>query len=198
MNAPQNIPVALGLIFEGGFYAGRIKIGEQQFAILSAPKEGGETEMAWGKLKKVEGVMNFFDGVANTQAMAAAGSKLATWAQGLTISGYSDWYIPSRDELELCYRNLKPTRQENWCFRGDNPSSVPAGYAYMPKVPAQTEIEEFRDGGTQAFDDTWYWSSTQFAGDAASAWVQGFGDGNQSYGPKGIAFRCRAVRRVAI
>lgn len=202
MNAPAGLTIAtaFGTILEGGFYAGRIRQADGEYAVIVAPKAEGEHEDApWnGKLKRVDGAMSFFDGFANTKAMAEAGSKIAKWALGLTVGGFSDWYIPSRDELELCYRNLKPGKEENWCYRGDNPSSVPVGYAYMPDAPAQTEIAALRAGGAEAFDERWYWSSTQSAGDAACAWGQGFSIGGQDYDPKGLDCRVRAVRRVKI
>ncbi len=201
MNAvtQQELP-ALGSAFAGGFFAGRINVDGRPFALIVAPKADGEKDdTVWnGAKKKVAGALSFFDGFANTAAMVEAGSKLASWARGLKIGGHDDWYVPSRDELELCYRNLKPTKEENYCYRGDNPSSVPVGYAYMPDAPAQCEIAAFKKGGAESFDDVWHWSSTQCAGGVACAWIQGFSSGNQGGGRKDVNFRCRAVRRVAI
>lgn len=199
MNAPAGLSIAaaFGTLLEGGFYAGRI--GE--YAIIVAPKAQGEhADSAWNDSRdQVKDAMSFFDGRANTLAMAEAGSELAKWALSLAIAGHGDWYLPSRDELELCYRNLKPTSQENWCYRGDNPSSVPVGYAYMPEAPAQTDVSIFREDGSEAFDaDSYYWSSTQCAGGSGYAWVQLFGDGLQSYWRKGSESRARAVRRVKV
>ena len=119
-------------------------------------------------------------------------------ALGLKIGSFTDWYLPSRDELELCYRAFKPTDDKNWCYRGDNPSSVPVGYAYSQDAPGQTKEEAFKKGGAEAFDATWYWSSTQYAGDAGYAWVQHFYDGGQLDGRKSLSYRARAVRRLAI
>jgi hypothetical protein len=202
MNAPAGIAIAtaFGTILEGGFYAGRVRLTDGEYAIIVAPKAAGEHKATpWNKsLKSVAGAMSFFDGLANTKAMADAGSKVAQWALDLSIGGFKDWYVPSRDELELCYRNLKPGTEENWCYRGDNPSSVPPGYAYMPEVPAQTEVEVFRDGGTEAFTEEWYWSSTQFAGSEVYAWFQVFGYGSQSNSREVNHYRVRAVRRVKI
>lgn len=202
MNAPAAISIAtaFGSIIEGGFYAGRIRQADGEYAIIVAPKAGGEREDApWNaSRRRVEGAMSFFDGAANTKAMSAAGSELAKWAEGLQIGGFNDWYLPSRDELELCYRNLKPGRGENWCYRGDNPSSVPVGYSYMPDAPAQTIVEAFREGGTEAFEEAWYWSSTQSAGYDDYAWYQDFSDGGQDTYRKGDDYRARAVRRLKV
>lgn len=193
-----NIP-AIGANFEGGFYAGRLQIDGQQYALIVAPKAEGETTGKWGEYgADVPGARNYNDGHANTIAMAEAGSALAQWALGLNIGGYADWYIPSRDELEILYRNLKPTDSENYCsFRdGDNASSLPAGYPYTEESPAQTTAEPFRAGGTEAFEPSWHWASTQYSLDGA--WGQGFVVGYQDNGHKSNELRARAVRKILI
>lgn len=127
MNAPTTINLAFGTLVEGGYYAGRIRTPQgEEYGILVAPKASGQhKDTPWNRsTKRVNGALSFFDGLSNTLVMQEAGSKLAAWALGLQINGFSDWYLPSRDELELCYRNLKPGTEENWCYRGDNPSSV--------------------------------------------------------------------------
>jgi hypothetical protein len=144
----------------------------------------------------LNGSTSFFDGHANTQAMVEAGSELAKAIKDLTINGFTDWYLPARDELELIYRYLKPTTDENWRLRGDNPSSVPVGYAYSAGAPSQTPVTSFQEDGEQAMKRAWYWSSTQ--GSAYRAWSQDFGDGAQDGGHKRHAFRARAVRRFLI
>ena len=200
MNAPIQIAATtFGIAMEGGFYAGRIRQADGEYALIVAPKADGEhADGPWGKMKKLAAAMSFFDGRANTIAMAEGGSKLAKWALELSIGGFTDWYIPARDELELCYRNLKPGTADNYCWLGDNPSSVPVGYSYFPDAPAQTEVTAFRVNGAEAFNEVWYWSSTQSAGYSGSAWVQGFGYGRQSNTRKGGESRARAVRRVKI
>ncbi|MGN7007221.1 DUF1566 domain-containing protein, partial [Neisseria sp. P0008.S004] len=90
-------------------------------------------------------------------AMKDAGNNAAEWALQLNIAGHTDWYLPSRDELELCYRNLKPTDENNWAsFRdGDNPSSLPTGYPYTEQSPQQTSATAFQGGGSEAFAEDW-------------------------------------------
>jgi hypothetical protein len=51
---------------------------------------------------------------------------------------------------------------------------------------------------TGDFEADWYWTSTQCAGVAQSAWVQGFYGGDQDITRKGYELRARAVRRVPI
>lgn len=204
MNAPESkieVPTIIGTPCGGGFFYGRIVDGDHLFALIVSPKDGGEHEDApWNKSRKaVAGAGSYFDGMANTRAMAEAGSELAQWALGLKLNGESDWYLPSRDELEILYRNLKPGTGENYEYRnGDNPSSVPAGYPYTAKLPAQTAVEQFRAGGAEAFEEAWYWTSTQYAPDGDYAWAQSFLDGGQDGCRKHDYYGARAVRRLPI
>ncbi len=196
MDRIQTTHPAIGEAYSGGFFAGLIRIGSSTYGLIVAPKDGGEIVGEWGPRKAIDGARSFFDGHANTQAMADAGSDIALWAYSLKIGDNSDWYIPSRDELEVCYRNLKPTDGSNYCGSGDNPSAYLPSYAYSIDTPAQTTAEAFR--GAQAFDPVWHWTSTQYAGDASSAWGQYFGDGYQRHGDEGYKGRVRAVRRFLI
>ena len=191
-------PTEPGTPFQGGFYAGRLRVGDDVFALIVAPAAGGElAASAWGEYgQDIPAARSFFDGRTNTEAMTEAGCALAKQAAQLDINGFADWYLPSRDELELLYRNLKPTTDTNWRARGDNPSSVPVGYAYSSAAPAQTTAEAFRAGGAEALSDGWYWSSTQ--GSANCAWYRDFSDGGQSYSGKGSEGRARAVRRFKL
>ncbi len=192
------LPTEAGTPFEGGYFVGRIRVGADVYALIVSPKQAGETEGAWGDYgKDVPGARSFFDGAANTLAMAEAGSSIAQGVLKLEINGYSDWHIPSRDELELVYRNLKPTTDRNWRWRGDNPSSVPPGYCYEEQSPAQTTVAAFQAGGEEALEDTWYWTSTQNS--ARGAWYQGASYGDQgTYGKYYGPGRFRAVRRFKL
>ena len=196
MDRIQTTHPAIGEAYGGGFFAGLIRIGSSTYGLIVAPKDGGEIVGEWGPRKAIDDARSFFDGHANTQAMADAGSDIALWAYSLKIGDNSDWYIPSRDELEVCYRNLKPTDDSNYCGSGDNPSAYLPSYAYSIDTPTQTTAEAFR--GAQAFDPVWHWTSTQYAGYASGAWFQYFNGGDQGNGDKGYKGRVRAVRRFLI
>lgn len=190
---------AIGAPFQGGFYAGQLAINGEIYGLIVSPKEQGEVnESAWGKRgKDIVGAHSYFDGQANTSAMTESGSDLARWIQALDIGGFTDWYLPSRDELEIIYRSFKPTTETNYTYRsGDNPSSLPAGYPYTELLPAQTAAAVFREGGTEALEAAWHWSSTQYS--PYVAWGQGFVDGDQNGGRKDDECRARAVRRFKI
>lgn len=201
-SSTNEIPTIIGTAMGDGFYAGRIMIGEQAYALIVAPKAEGEHEDAiWiDDYKDVPNAKSYNDGLANTQAMTEAGSELAKWAQDLRIGGNDDWYLPSQDELEIIYRNLKPTTRENYCYArsGINLSAIEPTRPYTPAFPVQTLAEAFQQGDEQAFETEWYWSSTQHASDSNCAWFQDFRDGNQFDDDKFYECRARAFRRLPI
>jgi len=115
-----------------------------------------------------------FAGKANTviiiAALVAIGDDGNTYAARIcnelqiTEEGktYGDWYLPSKEELNLMYLN----------------KSV-------------IDATAIANGGS-AFSFNIYWSSSEIIN--VSAWVQDFGNGNQSSGPKLHSNRVRAVR----
>lgn len=193
-------PAVIGTPWEGGFYVGLISRNGDVYAQVAAPKAEGQLPKTheWGMYgTEITGANSFFDGLSNSKAMAESGLVIAERVLELRIAGFDDWHIPARDQLELAYRRLKPTSDENWVYRnGDNPSSVPPGYPYTIHLPGQTDVELFRKGGSEAFDDDWYWSSTQYS--AYGAWYQGFGGGGQGYAFKGRYGRVRAFRSIKL
>ncbi|MBG8559191.1 DUF1566 domain-containing protein [Pseudomonas qingdaonensis] len=196
---PVELPV-IGQAYGGGFVTGitRDPVTGNRYLNITASAEH-ELVGEWGKYGvKVEGADSFFDGRANTEAMAAAGSELAQKVLGLTIGGHSDWAIPARDQQEPQYRNLKPTIDSNYCWGrdGDNPHSAPVGLLYTEELPAQTAVEAFKAGGKQAFQPRAYWSSTQRS--ANLAFFMHFVDGYQYNHAKSGELRVRPVRSELI
>lgn len=201
MNAPANIAStpAIGAPFGGGFFGGLIMLGGTAHAIVVAGKKEGEIEGCYGCYgTKIDGAGHFVDGLENTKAMAAAGSELAQQFLGLRIGGHEDWHLAARDVVEVLYRNFKPGADKNYCgyLDGYNANSVPPGELYTPESPAQTAAEAFRKGGDEAFDEIWYWTSTQCS--APSAFIQAFGDGLQYGDDKDVYYRARAVRLIPL
>ncbi|MDD1132397.1 DUF1566 domain-containing protein [Pseudomonas shahriarae] len=194
--APTVTTPAIGQAYGGGFVTGITRdpaTGKRSLHITA----GAEHELVgkWGEYGvKIEGADSFTNSLANTQAMAAAGSELAVKVLALDIGGFTDWAIPARDVQELQYRHFKPTTEENWANsrNGDNPNSEPVGLLYSEEDPVQTLHAAFQEGGAEAFRDTWYWSSSQRS--ANHAFNMRFGDGGQYDNGKGLELRVRPVR----
>ena len=202
-----------------------------RYRVIVAPKAGGENASAAWKNANTAGPAacgTLTEGRKATLAMVAADTSTvypaAHWCNALTIGGYTDWYLPARDELELLWRNLKPVTDANYtgadrpaaatpnytnlgsyggteATHGLNKNSDPAGAAYTGSIPAQTSVAAFRAGGTEAleFGAAYYWSSTEYS--APHAWLQVWGSsspGTQISGNKGNPLRARAVRRSII
>jgi hypothetical protein len=189
---------AIGAELAGGFYTGIIQTEGQLFALITAPKEL-ELTGEWGTYgTKIPGANSPNNGQANTIAMAEAGSALAQKVLLIDHAGFKDFFIPSRDELEMMYRAFKPTNRENHCTwrDGENASSLPNGDLYEAITPAQTEVEAFIEGNPQAFEYAWHWSSTQYR--AYDAGIQYFSGGGQISFSKDTTARVRPVRRLLI
>lgn len=179
----------------GDRLAGFINADGFIYAVLLPPKSVREhPAVKWNNdYGRVAGALSFYNGHANTGAMAAAGSQIAQYALERSL------YIPARDELDLIYRAFKPGTHKNWGYRsGDNPSSVPAGYPHSAESPAQTSLEEFRTGGPEAIPEEWVWTSTQRAQHDDCAWCQLFSDGGQSDFRKSTELEVVLVRSMII
>ncbi|MDY7537649.1 DUF1566 domain-containing protein [Undibacterium sp. 5I1] len=199
----NEVPTTPGTPLQGGYYVGRFMLKGDLYALIVSPKKEGGFVDVWSNKpsdgKDGSDASSYNDGRSNTLAMAVAHSNLAKNILRMNAGGFQDWHLPSRDELELCYRYLKPSNYTDNMFRaGDNPSSVPPGYPYTEQSPTQTVANEFKEGGTEAFDTTWHWSSTQGAGNAVYAWVQYFDDGSQLNRHKSVEYSARAVRRESV
>jgi hypothetical protein len=109
-------------------------------------------------------------GSANTDAIIAVqGAAETSYAAGLARAynggGFTDWFLPSKDELNQMYTN-KATINTTASANGGS------------------------DFSTSTLD--YYWSSTEH--NYEYAWLQHFDDGIQIRGIKNFAFNVRAVR----
>lgn len=203
---------AIGDNVYGGYYTGLIDTtgsGGLKYLLIVAPKSLETVGKRW-KTSDTAGPTSsssVWDGLTATTDMYNAGAayEAATYCYGLSFpsDGGSRWYLPARDELELIYRNLRPTTESNSTSSGTNNSSSPTGAAYTTTVPAQTSVTAFRSGGAQAMKssgDIVYYSSTQFS--TTVAWGQYFA--TSSSGAQGAQnknstlYSIRPVRRVIV
>lgn len=195
-------PTTIGEAFGGGFYAGKINDGGTQYYLIVAPKSSGENSSRQWKTTNTTtaGTTSVIAGPTNSANMNNASHPAAQFCEGLTIGGFSDWYMPAKNELEVLYYFLKPTTDANNTSFGSNANAVspqPINTNYTTGSPAQTSATAFRSGGAEAFAADYYWSSTEYS--ATGAWTQYFSNGYQDDGyDKLNSFYVRAVRRLAI
>jgi hypothetical protein len=197
----------IGDAFEGGFFAGLISHtadGVPTHALIVAPRATGAsgtgytitTMLAWQSTTSTTGATSPFDGAANTALMT--NSPAADFCTGLTINGYSDWYLPARFELNIAYYNLKPTTDSNNTSWGINDYSVPKRTVNNTAGdPAQTSVSAFQSTGSEPFVANFHWSSTEFT--STRAWAINLSNGAEdNLFTKTFGTRVRAFRKVAL
>ena len=196
----------IGDFYKGGYFAGLIShtadgIENATHGLIVAPAASGyngESTLQWKTSQtSTSGTSSEYDGAANTANMADASHPAANYCAGLSIGGYSDWYLPARYELEIAYYNLKPTTQSNSTSFGTNAYSVPArGSDYTAGDPAQTSVTAFQSGGAEAFVASFHWSSTELF--SVNAWLLSFDNGFQLNFSKTYSAYVRAFRKFAV
>lgn len=201
MNQRSFGPPAIGAPYEGGFFAGQISTAGNGVAthnLVIGPLSSAQSTLRWKTANTTTaGTDSVIDGPTNSSNMNNASHPAAQFCEGLTIGGFSDWYMPAKNELEICYHNLKPTTSGNNINSGTNTNAVPSrGGNYTSGTPAQTSAAAFQSGGSEAFAAADYWTSTEAS--AIRAWRQDFTSGDQSNDDKDSSFRVRAVRRVPV
>jgi hypothetical protein len=113
---------------QGGIYAGIMagRDGQPDYHLILAPAEQGSLEdVEWGPYgKSIDGAASYFDGRANTAAMAAAGIELGARVLALQIDGHADYHLPSQAEMHLLAANLKDQfEQDDWYWTSTQYSS---------------------------------------------------------------------------
>lgn len=192
------IPTRIGQQVNGGWFAGISRSKTSAHGILVAPKSTeGSSLKQFNRL------------VANAHANRQVES-ISSCRRTTAASEDTTWELPSKYDVELCYRNLKPSIEENWIKptndpllgppNGINPTSIPVGRKYTVTNPAQTLAVLFRHGSAEAFELGWYWTCPEGLSVTPTTMIQNFADGNQfccgSYNY--VDFVLRAVRRVLI
>ena len=204
---PEAPPSIIGEAYGGGFYAGSISTAANSIAdyyLIVGPKASAESFLQWKPSgpTNTAGTNSVIDGPANSAAMNNASHPAAQFCEGLTIGGFSDWYMPAKNELEVCYYNLKPTTLSNSTSSGINANAVPARASnYTTGTPSQTSAADFQSGGTEAYQSVVpgvYWSSTQFDTNYSALQYFRSPSGYQNNRTKTYDQKVRAIRRVAV
>ena len=199
----RSFALAIGDAYQGGFYAGQISTTGNGIAthnLVVGPVASAQSASKQWKTTNTStsGTSSNIDGPTNSSNMNNASHPAAEFCEGLTIGGFSDWYMPARNEVEICYYNLKPTTDSNNTSTGTNSNAVPARASnYTAGTPAQTSATAFKTGNSEAFTGgVYYWSSTEKA--SADAWNRLFLNGFENYFNKTDSRPVRAIRRVAV
>jgi hypothetical protein len=203
----RSFGITIGSAFGGGFFAGQISTTANGIAthnLVVGPVSSAESVNQWKTTNtSTAGTSSTIDGPTNSSNMNNASHPAGQFCEGLTIGGFSDWYMPASLELEICYYNLKPTTQSNNTNTGTNPYAVPARASnYTAGDPAQTSAAAFKDTGAEDFTTStyaFYWSSTEAT--ATYAVYRAFNGGSSSNFFKdntSYNIKVRAVRRVAV
>src|SRR5690606_11616638 len=141
--------------FEGGYVLSTAAKSDR-FEILIIADKSAEASLQWKtSLTSTPGTSSETDGWANTNAMNDTTHPAAKYCRDYRGGGFSDWYLPAKNELYLFWLNIAP----------GNPATPIA----------------FQNGGAQALTvPSYYWSSTESS--VVNAWQQRFSDGNQITG----------------
>ena len=228
--ATQYVPVNIGEELGGGYFAGYISHtadGVPTHALIVAPRATGATGTGYALTTNLKwadqtvavpahatliGASSAFDGKVNTDLMmsliadetySAGAFPAAQFCADLSIGGFTDWYLPSRFELDIAYFNLKPGTQVNSTNWGANIYSVPRRPSNNSRnFPIQTNLTAFNSAAQQAFvvSDN-HWSSAENASTNAWGVSSGgnFGGGWQDPNLSRTGGRqVRAFRKIAL
>jgi hypothetical protein len=119
---------------------------------LEAAPQETEQELAWGKFVNFDGTTTAIGGGRkNTELVVQAEKNLVTAARfcaDLEYGGYDDWFLPSKDELDLIYKNLKAKGL------GGFSSDIYWSSSYSGGWDSGPWRQGFSDG-VQRFDSVW-------------------------------------------
>lgn len=168
----DNIPLSsfYGLSYEGGLIFYLNANGEG----MVAATEDQNTDVAWGCLgDPIDGADAEIIGSGTQNTMEILGGCdspgiAARLCDNLNLNGYSDWFLPSKDELNLMWVRLADSDGDGYSSGAGHPGNI---------------------GG---FDSGFYWTSTEFSD--SRVWFQFFSTGSQNGDYKTNFNAVRAVR----
>lgn len=106
-------------------------------------------------------------------------------AKALEYAGYSDWRVPTREELDSIVHCSSGRRS------GFNSNGY-GGHCQGDYAKPTVSLAAFPNT-----PDTWYWSSSPYGQSNVNAWVMGAADGGLSGSYRSTPLRVRLVRGTA-
>lgn len=195
-------PPTIGSAYQGGYMGGQMSTSQNGAAthnIVVSPLSTGATTALWKTSTTASTNPDGYDGYANSVALYTTGHNAVIFCRNLTIGGYTDWYCPSMQEIEILYWNLKPsiTAHNATIWPGNN-IAVPsrAGMTTYATHPGMTAVAIFQAGGAQAFLQDAYWTSNNW-GDTWGRYTT-FNDGFAWGALKTTTTNVRAIRKVVV
>jgi hypothetical protein len=197
------------MAYEGGYFAGQISAtanGVATHNLVVSDKTVGDAARSYyvSYPPPTTNPTNLVTGAENTTNLVSnygSGMPAAFFCENLNTGGYTDWYLPAGNELEILYFFLKPGTDPNTLGIWANENAVapqPINTNHTASVPAQTTAAAFRAGGAQAFSEVVYVSSTQYPPNPNQCYAFSFYTAASVADGKTPTFRCRAIRKVAV
>ncbi len=152
-------PIGTFMPEHGGYFHGVLMIGSQIYGEVTGPKAECEVrDLVWlTEEKDIPGARSGSDSLANTIAMAEAGSPLALAAQACRSGGFSDWAIAGRVSTLLQYENLRPM------LTGDEAFDLTKVYRTSTQCSRNGAwLVGFEDGGSTTGDKSWAGGAARF------------------------------------
>jgi hypothetical protein len=161
----------------------------------------GQVLTDYNARKDFDGAVNISVMKINTFGLSSATYPAAYFIDNINASGgfngYTDWYLPSRYELDIAYFNLKPGTAVNNLSWGTNIYAVPRRNSNnTTTVPPQTTVTSFTTTA-EGFSPNNHWSSTENS--ATTPFLLTFGSGGQdALAGKTSGQAVRAFRKIAL
>lgn len=102
----------VGDLYGGGVYAGQISYGGDTYNLVIPENVYAEYirpnyQRTWKNsgVGPDPGATSDYDGMSNSNAINDSNHPAAQFCRSLEVSGFSDWYLPSKEELRLIHTN---------------------------------------------------------------------------------------------